>query len=72
MNNLILYPIYHAEISNGKTNISKSLVELCTWAKEEKAESLMIRREDINGSVMIKHSYVYYISEETTFIKRID
>ena len=71
MNNHILHPTYHAEISSGKTKISKSLVELCKWAKEENAETVMVRREDVNGSVMVNYSFMYYISEDTTFIRRM-
>lgn len=55
----ILYPTFHASTDTGKFKTSKSVVELSNWAKEEKAELLMVRRFDLDGSVQIQPILVY-------------
>jgi hypothetical protein len=51
--------MFYATTDAGKSKSSKSVVELSNWAKEEKAELLMVRRFDQDGSVQIQPVLVY-------------
>ena len=55
----ILYPTFYATTDSGKSKTSKSLAELSNWAKDEKADLLMVRRFDQDGSVQIQPLFVY-------------
>lgn len=57
--NHIFHPTYCATIDSGESYITNSLVDLSAWAKRAKAELLLVRRFEEDGSIQIQPVLVY-------------
>lgn len=55
----ILYPTFYGRTNDDRTKISKSLVDLTKWAKEEGASLLTVRRYEPCGAIAIKVLFAY-------------